>query len=642
MGHKKCFFPSLASALLGILVGFSFYLLKLTDEGYVLHSTTKWFELQAGAHTITFSAGIYLDFIAAVMLCLISSVGFLVYLYSIAYMQQETAVQRYFALLSFFMVAMLALILADNLILLWMAWELAGFAAYLLIGFWYQQVSVAEASTKALLMNQLGSTSLLIGILMVGSELGSFDLATLSALAAEARSSQGWLWTTGLFLIGGVVTKSAQFPVFHWLPSAMTAPTPASALIHAATLVSAGAYLLIRTAGLLSPEVCTLVAFLGSITALMGSYAALAQYDIKKMLAYSTIAQLGYVVMAIGIGKSSAGLFHLVTHAFFKACLFLCVGAVSHFLLRQGKKGLDVQDIRAMGGLRKALPGVFYSYLVAAGALVGLPGCSGFLSKEAILTHSLSWAKQQAQTGNYLSYIVPALGFLSSCLTAIYLGRQCQLVFMGVPRWQPKPSLKVVPTRNAIPYLMQVSIIILALCSLGFLYSPLSWDFQHSWLLQRLSAAPLLGTIPTLPQTAPFISVLMMGIGLILVAVRRPLSQAIALPLLRRLTRLSFHGWYLDVITDAITQQVLGLSRLVARIDQRFVAGCRSVAVSYLMLGSIVSWLDRNLVEGIVYFVAAAPQQLGKLHRFTQQGNLQHYLLWMFISIALLLIGYLF
>jgi len=412
--------------VMGIATCLCCYIFSTTWGGSVFHNRLTWFSIKAGSTDLQFSAGIYLDPIAALLLSITTLIASLIYLYSISYMQKGYSIYRYFTFLSLFMMVILGLFLTDNLLILFVFWELVGFSSYLLIGFRYQRESTTKASQKAFLINKLGDIGFLVGLLILWSELGTFDLVQLRAMVYTMAdfNTSGWITVAGLCLFWGIIAKSAQFPLFNWLPKAMVALTPVSALLHAATMVIAGVYVLARIYTLLDTHVLTVIAFTGGITAFMGAYAALTQHNIKQVLAYSTISQLGYMMMAMGVGAYGVGLLHLTMHAFFKACLFLCAGAVILFMHRQGNNKLDVQDMRHMGGLRKVMPLIFYAYLIAALALVGVPFFSGSLSKEAILTSALSWAQLRSDTSHYFFYLIPILGFSASFLTVVYIGRQ--------------------------------------------------------------------------------------------------------------------------------------------------------------------------------------------------------------------------
>lgn len=630
----------LATLLMLLTFGLCCCSLLATYSGASFHACWNWFEVQARPLTQVFSLGIDVDFVAAVMLCMVSLVSLLVYCYAIPYLRETPGRQRYLAYLSVFVGAMLWLVVADNWVGIFIGWEWIGLASYLCIGLGYQQAEAAKASTQAWLINKLGSILLLVGLLLIKKELGSLSLTTLSGITPATYYANRWLTVAGVCLLGAVFTKSAQFPFFSWLPSAMAAPTPASALLHAATLVSAGVYLLIRLAPVLNTALLTVVAFIGSITAIMGAYAALAQQHIKRMLAYSTISQLGYMMMAIGVGASSAGLLHLISHAFFKACLFLCAGAISYYLSQQGVQGAATQHMPKMGGLRRDIPWVFRAYLVASLGLVGVPGFSGFASKEAILAYTLSWAMEQAQASYYLSYLIPILGFAAAMLTIVYISRSCWLVFMRAPQWKnPSALASSISASSTIPLRMQLSILLLALCSLSLRYHPLSFNPSHHWLWQRLAAA--VGSPTTLSlgiqQAATTISILTLVTGMLVgVMSLRPVGARLP-RYCSSLTRLSLAGWYLDRLTSLVAQQVLRLSKLISVLEQKLIIGATNqLAVSYVVIGHIVAWLDNNLVEGMVSLVTSVCQWLGKLYGYVQNGNLQHYFWWTCLGMGLL------
>ena len=338
-------------------------------------------------------------------------------------------------------------------------------------------------------------------------------------------------------------------------------------------------------------------------------------------------------------------------HAFFKACLFLCAGAVSYFLSEQEAAGPATQTMRTMGGLGGAIPWVFGAYLIASLALVGMPGFSGFVSKEAILAHTLSWAMQHAQASHYLGYLVPTLGFAASLLAVIYIGRSCFLVFMDAPQWKYQPALEPITLPSStLPLLMQLSIMALALCSLSLGYNPLSFNFNHSWLLQRLEAAVAgsstilsLNLPQSIQHAAAIISMIILLIGMLVLTISLHPSGASLPKRFQSLAQLSFHGWYLDAITSLVARQLLSLSRLVGRLDQKLVHGAiNCLTISYVVIGNIVAWLDSKLVGGTVYLIASVFRWLGRLYDYTQNGSLQRYLLWTCIGAGLLLVWWLY
>ena len=358
---------------------------------------------------LTADWGYLLDPVSSVMILMVTGIGFLIHVYSIAYMAHDGGLYRYFGCLNLFVFFMLVLVMANNYLLLFVGWEGVGLASYLLIGFYFKRKTASDAAIKAFLMNRVGDAGYLLGVLFLLSIFG-----TLRFTAIEAAAHPLLPWATGLLLLGAV-GKSAQIPLFPWLPDAMEGPTPVSALMHAATMVTAGVYLIVRAEPLfrLTPEVGGVAAGLGAATAVAAALMALTQHDIKKVLAYSTVSQLGLMFLALGVGAYWAALFHVVTHAFFKAQLFLGAGSVIHAL--DGE-----QDMRRMGGLRRRMPQTFRTMVLGALALAGAPGLAGFFSKDSILT--AVWAASPS---------LFAAGLLTALLTAFYMGRLCLLVFGG-------------------------------------------------------------------------------------------------------------------------------------------------------------------------------------------------------------------
>ena len=377
-----------------------------------VNAEIEWLRLQNNAFKLAFR----LDSLAFLMLIVVHLVAFLVQLFSISYLKNDTGRWRYFAFLQLFVFSMLGVVLAGDLLLMYVFWELVGLSSYLLIGFWYQKPRAVWAAQKAFFLNRIGDAGFLMGILLLLASGQSTNFQILSDGSGSISTA------IGLLLFCGVIGKSAQWPLSTWLPDAMEGPTPVSALIHAATMVAAGIFLLARIHFLLTPDALLVVTIIGTITMLLGAYRAVFQDDIKKLLAYSTVSQLGLMVLAMGVGAREASVFHLLTHAFFKAGLFLGAGAIIHHL--------HTQDMRQMGGLRKQLPVVFGAYTVCAAALAGLPLFSGFLSKDAILVEAVAWAN--ARGG--LAYAIPALGLFSAALTAFYVARHWRLVFLGTTR----------------------------------------------------------------------------------------------------------------------------------------------------------------------------------------------------------------
>lgn len=361
------------------------------------------------------AADLLVDELSIVMVLVVTGVGALIHVYSIGYMESEERYSRFFAYLNLFCASMLILVLGDNLLLLFVGWEGVGLCSYLLIGFWFERPAASHAAKKAFIVNRIGDFSFLLGILLIANEIGSLSISEVNAGATTMGAG---LATTGaLLLFGGATGKSAQIPLYVWLPDAMEGPTPVSALIHAATMVTAGVYMVVRFSPLFEAGgdvALNVVAWIGALTALWAALIACAEYDIKRVLAYSTISQLGYMFLASGVGGYSIAIFHLVTHAFFKALMFLGAGAVMHALAGE-------VDMRRMGGLRKAMPVVGWTFAAGWLAICGIIPFSGFFSKDAIL--AVAWAQ-----GDYALW---AIGVVTALLTAFYMSRLYFRVFEG-------------------------------------------------------------------------------------------------------------------------------------------------------------------------------------------------------------------
>lgn len=395
---------------------------------------TLWTWMQVA----NFSPGFafYFDGLTLVMMSVITGVGFLIHLFSTEFMEEDVSYARYFAYLNMFVAAMLILVMADNLLLLYLGWEGVGVCSYLLVGFWYQNSANGQAARKAFIVTRIGDTAMALGLFLLFTSLGTLDI---QQMMVEADNQ----WQAGdmvplvacLLLLGGAVGKSAQLPLHTWLPDAMAGPTPVSALIHAATMVTAGVYLIARTHGLflLAPSAMMVVAVVGIATSLMAAFTALMQSDIKRILAYSTISQIGYMFLALGVGAWTAGVFHLMTHAFFKALLFLGSGAIIHCLHHE-------HNIFKMGGLRTKMPVTFWSFMIGSAALAALPFTAGFFSKDQILLQ----AYQLPKYGVWLWLG----GLLGALLTAIYSFRLVFVVFYGKANTEPD---KEVGWRMAVP-----------------------------------------------------------------------------------------------------------------------------------------------------------------------------------------------
>ncbi len=399
--------------------------------------------------TFSVSFGILLDPLSAVMALTVTGVAFLIHVYSTGYMAHDEHFSRYFAYLNLFVFFMLVLVLADNFLLLYMGWEGVGLCSYLLIGFWFHKNSAANAGKKAFIVNRVGDFGFALGIMLIFWQFGSVNFPEVFAAAPQVLDFGGGMATAiCLLLFLGAIGKSAQIPLHVWLPDAMEGPTPVSALIHAATMVTAGVYMVARCATLftLSPIALTVVAIIGASTALFAATMATVQNDIKRVLAYSTISQLGYMFLACGVAAFSAAIFHLMTHAFFKALLFLGAGSVIHALHEE-------HDLRKMGGLRRYLPATFLTFTAATLAITGFPGLAGFVSKDEIL-----WNSFASPLGGLGFWIV---GVITAGLTAFYMFRLLFLAFYGRPRYAEETAARV----QESPMSMTAPLIILGILS---------------------------------------------------------------------------------------------------------------------------------------------------------------------------------
>ncbi|GAB3793596.1 NADH-quinone oxidoreductase subunit L [Spirosoma humi] len=547
---------------------------------------------------ISFSFSLRLDALAALMLVLVHFVALLVQLYSLSYLHDEPKLRRYFSYLQLFVGAMLGIVLAGNLLVMYAFWELVGLASYLLIGFYADRPAASKAAQKAFLMNRVGDIGFLIGIFWTYYQFDTLDFATLATLGGQAVLPTA----LGLCLFMGCVGKSAQFPLLSWLPDAMEGPTPVSALLHAATMVAAGIFLLARIHPLLSADALVVVAIIGTITTLWGGYSALFQTDIKKVLAFSTVSQLGLMVAGMGTDNVSGAMFHLLTHAFFKAGLFLSAGAIIH--------AVHTQDMRQMGGLRKALPLTFVAYTVCAAALSGLPFFSGFLSKEAILGGAFTWA---ANKENSFGLVVPILLLLSSGLTALYMARQWRLVFFGDYRNQAVPLSQA----HEPDWLMRAPVLLLAVLSVWGWFSINPFSGHGSWFL---------GLFPHQEEAhfwwlAPLsISLVLLG-GWLGFRMREPGVNT-------GYVRLSVEYGFLDsFINRVVIRPSLRLAALLTKTDHRVVDGAvNGAGVVTVVIAHITTGFDRLGVDGLVNGVAWLAGWLGQLTRSIQNGRVQSYI----------------
>ena len=568
--------------------------------------TFEWFSVG----DFTFKAGTLINNTTVLMFLVVGVISFLVHLFSVGYMAGDPAAKRYFGILGLFTFAMFGIVLADNLFLIFVFWELVGFSSYMLIGHWNHKPSASAAAKKAFLMNRVGDAGFLIGLMIIWSATGTFSIVELDQMGT------GWSTWAALCIFCGVMGKSAQFPLLSWLPDAMEGPTPVSALIHAATMVAAGVYLLTRVFVIFSPVALAVVAIIGIITALIGAFAALSQTDIKKILAYSTISQLGLMVTAIGAGAPEVAMLHLFTHAFFKACLFLCAGSVIHALHQTQHHShvhFDVQDIRNLGGLRKKLPLTTLAAIISGASLAGIPFFSGFLSKEAIFSALLHW-KGDSLNGRWIIFV---LAFVVSFLTIIYIFRFVARTFFGAEN----ATLNL--TVHEPPPIMRAPLVLLAGASLWLI---VSWNpFNPSgWLLQ---AGPHHSTTLTI-----------FSIGWVL------LGLLAAWTLFRRNQSLHadvfFHALYIDKFYQVfVVVPTLFVARTTTFIDKKIID--RSIhifAYGQVIIAHLAGWFDTAIIDGVVNGTASLSRLAGSFTRSFQGGKIQLYVFWALFTIIIFLI----
>lgn len=526
-----------------------------------------------------------IDTLSVTMILVVTGIGTLIHLYAIGYMRGDPGVSRFFVYLNLFLVAMLLLVTAANYPLLFVGWEGVGLCSYLLIGFWFDRgeggTSNATAGRKAFVVNRVGDLGLILAMGLLFWQLGTLTFNEVFAQAtAVFPVGSPLIVAITLLLLLGAAGKSAQIPLFIWLPDAMAGPTPVSALIHAATMVTAGIYLIARSHVLfaLAPVSQTAVSLIGASTALLAATVATAQFDIKRVLAYSTISQLGFMVAAVGLGAYVAGVFHLITHAFFKALLFLAAGSVIHGL-EHGQNGhrdpATLQDMRQMGGLRRQMPLTFAVYLVGALALAGIPPLAGFFSKDEIL--AAAWQ------GNLAVYLMLTLAAFA---TAFYMGRQVWLVFMGEARSETAVSAHESPPIMTIPLVILATLAVVG----GGLNLPGVHTLGH-WLNHTLGEGELRPFNATVALTATLLALLAIGLAYWLYG-RHPLGAAATDPLAKRLGAvfvLFNRRWWVDEAVEWVVKRPFCyLSTFLARSDEAVSAWAERQLVNMVQRGTAV------------------------------------------------------
>jgi len=643
-----------ATLILSILVAF-FKLSYFIDSKII--TEIEWFRL---SDTISIKLGFLIDNITVLMLFVVALISALVHYFSIAYMKGDERYNRYFAYLGIFTFSMNGIVLTHNILMMYIFWELVGLSSYLLIGFWFEKKSASDAGKKAFIVNRVGDLGMFAGILILYLTYNTFSFDQIFNSIAAGKlpfNSDFWLSITGILLFMGAIGKSAQFPLHVWLPDAMEGPTPVSALIHAATMVAAGVYLTIRIFGLLTADAMMFIAIIGMLSAFIPATIALTQNDIKKVLAYSTVSQLGYMIMALGVGAYKFAFFHLVTHAFFKACLFLGSGSVIHAMHHE-------QDIRNMGGLRKKLPLTYATFLISSLAISGIPLTSGFLSKDGILASSYAFG---SLTGYW---IFPAVGFFVALLTAFYMFRLVIITFHGEPRDQHKYE-----HAKESPFVMAMPLAVLAILSVFIFYTPNPFNADQGWFFSKWINSPTLSApnetrfdfmksenvVPnnsthgeiTYSEVyteamhaahfpAMILSLIMAITGILVAFVFYQWKKVNVEKLtnaVKPLYTFSLNKWYFDELYDkTFVAGTIGLSRLLGWFDLKIIDGAVNGAATLTRIfSSFIGAFDNIVVDGIVNLSAYMSGFIGLIFRRIQTGKVQTYLVLVIFSLIILL-----
>jgi len=574
------------SALVTITVALDFWSAPPADNSY---TQVLWTWISVGDFEP--QIGFYLDPLSLVMVLVVTCVGFLIHLYSAEFMIEDDGYSRFFAYMNLFVASMITLLLANNLLLLYLGWEGVGLCSFLLIGFWYRVPANGAAARKAFIVTRVGDTAMSLGLFLLFTQLGTLQVQDLMHRASEQwQAGSTYAVIAALLLLGGAVGKSAQLPLQVWLPDAMAGPTPTSALIHAATMVTAGVYLIARTHVLfaLAPAAQVAVAFVGAATLLVAGFSALTQHDIKRVLAYSTISQIGYMFLALGVGAWQAGIFHFMTHAFFKALLFLGAGVIIDALH-------DEHSIFRMGGLRRELPITFWTFLIAGCSLAGLPFITaGFFSKDLIIWQSLS-----AEQGRFVFWLA---GMLGALLTSLYIFRVIFRVFFG-----PLQT----PVTKRPGYAMTVPLLLLAVLSIvgGYVKEPL-FAFLHSALPRAIESSAFITEL----QSEAIVAIVFL-IGLYFAYLfhlqKRNLADAlVANPIGRTLDQWWFAGWGFDWIYDkTFVQPFIWIAEINKRdfIDGFYTGIARLSEFFYRALSETetgrIRWYTFGMAAGSVFFI---------------------------------------
>ncbi len=561
---------------------------------------------------LTINLAFLIDPLTCIMMLVVTGVGFLIHLYSVGYMHGEEGFTRFFTYMNLFMVSMLLLVMGNNYLVLFIGWEGVGLCSYLLIGYYYDRVSAAKAATKAFVVNRIGDAGFLVAIFLVFAHFRTLDYTAVFAQADTL--SVGMATAIAICLLIGAIGKSAQIPLYTWLPDAMEGPTPVSALIHAATMVTAGVYMIVRNHVIydMAPMAMTTVAWIGGTTALFAATIGLVQNDIKRVLAYSTVSQLGYMFLACGLGAYAAAIFHLMTHAFFKALLFLAAGSVIHALSGE-------QDIRRMGGLKRKIPWSHGVFLVGTLAIAGLPPLAGFWSKDEILAHAFT-------QGRYVLYGMAALGAL---LTAFYMFRLTYLTFYGSSRVDPQVASHI----HESPAVMLGPLVVLAGLSIvgGFPGVPPQSGWFHHFLAPVTAVADAVHHASLkeeliLMAVATVIALLGWGLAHYMYSLRpdRPGQWSQGVP---RAYNMLLNKYYVDEAYDAaIVEPTKRVGSLWDWVDRNIIDGIVRSVGRMTQAGSAGStWIEKHIIYGLLNVIGYTNHLAAWSWRKLQSGMVHHY-----------------
>ena len=656
--------------ILALIVGFFKLTMYMHQD---ISFTFTWFDLGnlPVLGQLHFDLGIKLDNLAIIMLFVVTLISMLVHIYSIGYLKGDKRFNRYYAYLGIFTFSMLGIVLTHNFLMMYISWELVGLSSYLLIGFWYEKDSAADAGKKAFLTTRLGDIGMFIGILILFTQYHTFtfdDIFHQISIGNLPFGSEGWLTAAGILLFMGAIGKSAQFPLHVWLPDAMEGPTPVSALIHSATMVAAGVYFMARIFPLLDGTALLVIAVIGALTAFIAASIALTQNDIKKVLAYSTISQLGYMILSIGIGAYAFAIFHMVTHAFFKSGLFLGSGSVIHSMHGE-------QDMRKMGGLRKKMPITYAAFIVFSLAISGIPLMSGFLSKDGILLGSFAFA---TLTGHWL---LPFLGFIVAGMTAFYMFRLVLMTFHGKPRVQ-----ETFDHAHESPKVMTMPLVVLMILSVFIIYTPNPLSPEAGWFYKWIGNAETV-----VPQNTRFefmrsnkgeaneisvnenthekekisgeeetlyseeymealhhdhipamsLSIILAILGILLAYAMyewKKINPEKLTEQIKPLYTFSLNKWYFDELYyGTFVAGTLGFSKILRWFDEKIVDGLVNGTAAFGRgFAKISDLIDKHIVDGSVNFTAFFSGFLGLALRKFQTGRIQSYVLFVVFSLFVL------